>query len=114
MSAEVKTFSELILRETIFWANDEHHGSDRVVKIEVDPDDKRKILIELSDSDAMSFPEDESTFKDGETTYTTDKALYSKLIVPFIEKKIAYKEKIRAEIDLEIAELKDSIADNRS
>lgn len=110
--SELKTFGELSLQDSIFYATDKKHGQVGIVKIEADPDDRRRVLIELSDNDdSVSFPEGEIFYddKECEVKYTTDKKQYHEWTIPFIEKQIAYKEKIMEEIKIEIQELRESI-----
>lgn len=109
--SEIKTFGELCLQDRIFYVTDKKHSSIAILKIECDPDDYNRTLIELHDTDSVSFPDDETVYEDkeGEVKYTTDKKQYHQWTIPFIEKQIAYKEKILAEIQLEIQELKESI-----
>lgn len=110
--SEVKTFGELSLQDRIFYVTDKKHSSIGITKIECDPDDNRRTLIELDDTnDSTSFPDAETFYedKDNEVKYTTDKKQYHQWTIPFIEKQIAYKKKILAEIQLEIEELKESI-----
>lgn len=113
---EPKTFDELSLRDIIHWANDEHHSYDSIIKIEMDPDDNNKTLIELYQSDPISFPNGESIYedKDSGTKYTTDIKKYQEWIIPFTEAKIAAKEKKIEEIKLEIEELRKTIPKKES
>lgn len=110
---EPKTFGELSLQDSIHWVNEEYkNGYAGISKIENDPDDRNRILIDFFQiEEPVSFPDNESSYEDPDTgiKYTTDKKQFDKWMVPFIEQEIEKKEKRIEEIKTEIQELKKSI-----
>lgn len=112
---EPKVFSELGLRDNVHWVDpDFKNGLASICKIEIDPDDNDRTLIEFHQiTESVSFPDNESEYEDKDTgiKYTTNKKKYDEWMVPFIEEKIKEKERKIEFIKLEIEDLKKQIPD---
>lgn len=60
--SEIKTFGELCLQDRIFYVTEDKHSALAIIKIECDPDDTCRTLIEFHHTDSVSFPDDETIF----------------------------------------------------